>query len=122
MTGRVLIVEDDSDLRELLAFNFESKGFDVETATDGVEALDLLSKSSDLPDAIILELLLPEIDGLELLRRCGGDDRLAEIPTIVLTAVGDEDTVAEAYELGADDYLTKPFSPNELITRVKHVD
>lgn len=122
MTGRVLVVEDDPDLRELLAFNFESKGFAVETAGDGAEALTLLEETSDLPDAIVLEILLPDVDGLELLRRCGESERLAEIPTIVLSAVGDEDTVAEAYELGADDYLTKPFSPNELITRVEHLD
>lgn len=122
MTERVLIVEDDPDLRDLIAFNFESKGFEIDTADDGEEALALLEAANDLPDAIVLEILLPEIDGIELLRRCSSDDRLAAIPTIVLSAVGDEETVAEAYELGADDYLTKPFSPNELITRVTHLE
>lgn len=122
MTERVLIVEDDADLRELLAFNFKNKGFEIDTASDGAEALSLLEETSSLPDTIVLEILLPEVDGLELLRRCSERDRLSEIPTIVLSAVGDEDTVAEAYELGADDYLTKPFSPNELITRVRHLD
>lgn len=122
MTKRVLIVEADSDLRELLGFNFENKGFTVETASDGAEALSYLEETNDLPETIVLEILLPEVDGLELLRQCGENDRLAGIPTIVLSAVGDEETVAEAYDLGADDYLTKPFSPNELITRVEHLD
>jgi DNA-binding response OmpR family regulator len=122
MTERVLIVEDDPDLRDLLAFNFKSKGFEIDTADDGEEALALLEDANDLPDAIVLEILLPEIDGIELLRRCNSDDRLATIPTVVLSAVGDEETVAKAYELGTNDYLTKPFSPNELITRVTHLE
>ncbi|SDY71400.1 response regulator [Halopenitus persicus] len=117
----VLIIEDDNDLQQLLQFNFESKGFDVVTRDDGAEALAYLKDTDTLPDVIILDLLMPDVDGLEFLRQRADSERLGAIPTVILSGVDDEDTLAEAYELGVDDYVTKPFSPNALITRVTHL-
>lgn len=117
----VLIVEDDDDLQQLLQFNFESKGFDVVARNDGAEALDYLEQTDTFPDVIILALLMPDVDGLDFLRQRSDSERLASIPTVMLSEVDDEDTLAEAYELGVDDYVTKPFSPNALITRVTHL-
>jgi DNA-binding response OmpR family regulator len=117
----VLIVEDDDDLQQLLQFNFESNGFDVVARGDGAEALEYLEETDTLPDVIILALLMPDVDGLDFLRQRSDSDRLASIPTVMLSEVDDEETLAEAYELGVDDYVTKPFSPNALITRVTHL-
>lgn len=117
----VLLVEDDPDLQQLLEFTFENKGFDVAVADDGADALDYLEGADSLPDVIVLDILMPVIDGMEFLRRRAQDDTLASIPTVILTGLDDEDTLAEAYELGADDYVTKPFSPNALITRINHL-
>jgi CheY-like chemotaxis protein len=118
----VLIVEDDDDLQQLLQFNFESNGFDVVARDDGAEALAYLDETEILPDVIILDLLMPDVDGLDFLRKRADSERLASIPTVILSGVDDEDTLAEAYELGVDDYVTKPFSPNALITRVTHLE
>ncbi|WP_157744246.1 response regulator [Halopenitus persicus] len=118
----VLIVEDDDDLQQLLQFTFESNGFDVVVRNDGAEALEYLETADSLPDVIILDLLMPDVGGLDFLRRRSDFDRLAPIPTVMLSGVDDEERLAEAYELGVDDYVTKPFSPSELITRVTHMD
>lgn len=117
----ILIADEDTDLLQLLAFNFESEGFDTVTCEDGAEALAHLEETDALPDAIIFELLMPDVDGMELLHRRRDSERLSAIPAIVLTGVDDEESLEKAYELGADDYVTKPFSPNALITRVQHL-
>lgn len=119
-SATVLIVEDDEDLRTLLEHTFSRNGYEVITATDGAEALEHLEGADTQPDLIILDLLMPEIDGLAFLRE--RRSRNGKIPTIVLTGVDDEETLAEAYELGANDYVTKPFSPKELVTRAKHLN
>lgn len=117
----VLIVDDDQYLLELLEFNFDSEGYDVVCHGDGQEGLDYLRETNDVPDAIVLDLLMPDVDGMEFLRQRAEIDRLPQIPTIILTGIDDEETLAEAFELGVDDFVTKPFSPKALITRVNHL-
>jgi two-component system alkaline phosphatase synthesis response regulator PhoP len=113
------VVEDDEDLIELLSFNLRSSGFAVGTATDGIEAL---KKARSLAyDLILLDLMLPELDGFaicEILRR---DPATADTPIIILTAVSTEFARLTGLEAGANDYLTKPFSPRQLISRVKEL-
>lgn len=117
---KVLVVDDDPELRDLLKFDFRTHGFDTVTVSDGAEALEYLQGASNLPDAIILDLLMPGVDGMTFLRKRFGT-RFDSIPVIVLTVVDELDTFREAFELGIDDYVTKPFSPPHLITRVEHI-
>lgn len=116
----VLIVEDDDDLRVLLEHTFSRVGYEVVAVADGAVALEYLEEADSPPDIIILDLLMPDVDGLAFLRQRA--DTNGQIPTIVLTGVDDEETLAEAFELGADDYITKPFSPKELVTRANHLN
>jgi DNA-binding response OmpR family regulator len=112
----VLVVEDDATVSEVVTRYLEREGFDVETATDGGDAL---RRADDRwPDLVVLDLMLPGLDGLEVCRRLR--DR-APVPVIMLTARGDEDDRIVGLELGADDYVSKPFSPRELVSRVKAV-
>ena len=116
MRNRVLVVEDDQDLAELLDFNLKSAGFSTSTASNGVEALRLAR--SVLPDLILLDLMLPELDGFavcEILRR---DPVTARVPIIMLTALSSELGRFTGLECGANDYITKPFSPRQLLSRV----
>ena len=116
---RILVVDDEEDLRELVAVNLEREGFSVDGAESGEQALD---KASDLPvDLIVLDLMLPGIDGLEVARRLKNDSKTRRIPIIMLTAKGEEADIVAGLELGADDYITKPFSPNILLARVRTV-
>ena len=117
MKPKVLIVEDEPDAVDLLLFNLKNAGFDVSTAMDGAEAL----KKARLvtPNLIILDIMLPEVDGLEVCKILRRDPVTAGIPIIMLTAKAAEIDRIVGLELGADDYLTKPFSPRELLLRVK---
>jgi len=112
----ILIVEDDTTVSEVVARYLEREGFEVETVADGYGAVD--RATSRLPDAIVLDLMLPGLDGLEVFRRVRS---FAPIPVIMLTARGNEDDRVLGLELGADDYVSKPFSPRELTARVKSV-
>ena len=117
MRKTILVVEDDIDLAELLRFNLDHAGFAVEAATDGSDALK--KSRSLLPDLILLDLMLPELDGFavcEILRR---DARTAKIPIIILTAMPGELARVAGIGSGADDYVTKPFSPKYLLTRIE---
>ena len=115
---RILIVEDEKNIRELIEFNLKNAGFSVVKAVDGKEALDKLSSEIDL---VVLDLMLPEIDGMEVCRKIRGNDELRKIPIIMLTAKGEEVERILGLEMGADDYMTKPFSPRELIARIKAI-
>ncbi len=115
----ILVVDDEINIRELVRFNLESRGFKVIEAADGEEALNL-AKTKD-PALIILDLMLPKIDGLEVCRILKGDPSTKKLPIIMLTALGDEIDKIVGLELGADDYITKPFSPRELVARVRAV-
>ena len=116
---RVLIVDDEKDIVDLLAYNLGRNGYDTLVAGDGNVALDLAGKN--LPDLIILDLMLPGIDGTEVARRLKADARTANIPIVMLTAKGEEPDVVVGLTLGADDYVTKPFSMKVLLARVGSV-
>jgi DNA-binding response OmpR family regulator len=115
-TTRVLIVDDDPALSEVVARYLEREGFEVGLANDGATGLAMALDT--LPDLVVLDLMLPVIDGLEVCRRLR---RAAPIPVVMLTARGEENDRIAGLELGADDYVTKPFSPRELTARVKAV-
>ena len=119
MASRVLVVEDEPDIRDLLAFHLERDGYQVTRATTGPEALRQLRAAP--PDLVILNLMLPELDGLEVCRRLRADPATATLPVIMLTAKGDEVDRVVGLELGADDYVVKPFSPKEMLARVRAV-
>ncbi|MFQ6083911.1 MAG: response regulator [Candidatus Aminicenantia bacterium] len=116
---KVLVVDDEKDIIELVRYNLEKEGFKVISATDGEKALEIISKEE--PELIILDLMLPGIDGLEVCRVLKRNDQTSSIPIIMLTAKGEETDIVVGLELGADDYITKPFSPRVLLARVKAV-
>ena len=116
---KILVVDDEPDAIELIKFNLKSAGYEVVTAADGEEALK--KARSLLPDLIILDLMLPEVDGLEVCKILRRDARVSAIPIIMLTAKAAEIDRVLGLELGADDYVTKPFSPRELVLRVKRL-
>jgi two-component system phosphate regulon response regulator PhoB len=119
MTPRILVVDDEPDLVELVRFNLDRAGFRVETAETGEQALARLRRSA--PDLLVLDLMLPDLSGEEVCRRVRADPVLTGLPIIMLTAKGDEVDRVVGFELGADDYVPKPFSPRELVLRVKAV-
>jgi two-component system alkaline phosphatase synthesis response regulator PhoP len=116
---RILVVEDEEDILELVRFNLSREGYSVMGAASGEEAWRLAS--SELPDLIVLDLMLPGIDGLEVTKIIRNDSRTRDIPIIMLTAKGEEADIVTGLELGADDYITKPFSPRILVARVRAV-
>ncbi len=113
---RLLIVEDDPALRELLGWNFEREGFDVASTPDGEEALILAQETP--PDVVILDWMIEGVSGIEVCRRLRRLQETANVPIIMLTARGEEADRIRGLETGADDYVTKPFSPRELVARV----
>ena len=119
MPSRVLIVEDEPDIRALLAFHLEREGYQVARAASGADALRQVRAAR--PDLVLLDLMLPEMDGLEVCRRLRQDPATAALPIVMLTAKGEEVDRVLGLELGGDDYVTKPFSPRELVSRVKAV-
>ncbi|MDB4774317.1 response regulator transcription factor [Akkermansiaceae bacterium] len=115
----ILIIEDEIDIANLVAFNFERNGYSVDIAHDGREGLEKILKNQ--PDLVILDLMLPEIDGYKILKKMQRDTRSHSIPVIMLTAKSQIDDRLKGLELGADDYITKPFSPKELILRAQAI-
>ncbi|MDI6812954.1 MAG: response regulator transcription factor [Desulfitobacteriaceae bacterium] len=113
----ILVVDDEEPIQELLRFNLEKEGYHVRLASDGLEALAFIEK--ELPDLVLLDLMLPGIDGLEVCRRLRMQAKFQDLPVIMLTAKGEEIDKVLGLELGADDYITKPFSPRELLARIK---
>ena len=105
----ILVVEDEEDIRELLKYNLEKEGYQVFVAATGEEALQTVRARR--PDLILLDLMLPGIDGLEVCRRIRGGAQTQHLPIIMLTAKGEEADIVTGLELGADDYIVKPFSP-----------
>jgi len=119
MGQRILVVDDEPDLLELVRVNLGQAGFTVDTAETGNQALERVRRGA--PDLIILDLMLPDLSGTEVCRRVRSDAGLEDIPIIMLTARSDEVDRVVGLELGADDYVTKPFSPRELTLRVRAV-
>ncbi len=116
MKKTILVVDDEKNIRDLLKFNFENEGYDVVVAKDGKEALEKVKESIDL---VVLDLMLPEIDGLNVCKKIRNDEKLGDLPIIMLTAKSEDIDRIIGLELGADDYVTKPFNTRELIARVK---
>lgn len=114
---RILIIEDDRDIVELVRYNLTNEGFQVASAQDGSIALATLKKN--LPDLLLLDLMLPKLSGLDICREVRRDENMNRLPILMLTARGDEADRVVGLEMGADDYVTKPFSPRELVARVK---
>jgi len=119
MNLRVLIVEDEKALAEILEYNFKKEGYVVDTASDGEIALDKIIFKA--PDLIILDWMLPKLSGIEICRKVRSNKKIKNIPIIMLTARGEEEDRLKGLEMGADDYVTKPFSINELLARAKAV-
>jgi DNA-binding response OmpR family regulator len=120
MAEELLIVEDDLDLQSLLEHTFENEGFDVVTFDNGADGWEYL-ESGNVPTCIVLDLMMPGVDGMDVLRRYEAAEDLPEIPIVVLTAWESDETVEKAFDRGADDYVTKPFSPNELVVRIRRL-
>ena len=119
MQQKVLVVEDEAAIREMLAFNLGRAGYEVLSAATGVEARS--SMADKYPDVVLMDWMLPDMSGLELTRQLKRDPETREIPVIMLTARVQEDDRVAGLEGGADDYITKPFSPRELLARIKVV-
>lgn len=119
MAEKVLIIDDEEHIVELIKYNLESSGYKTYEAYNGIDGLKIARK--ELPDLILLDLMLPGIDGLEVCKRLRADDKLKQVPIIMLTAKSEEIDKILGLELGADDYITKPFSIRELNARIKAV-
>ena len=119
MAKKILVVDDEEDILELIRYNLENSGYSVTTAVSGEDAVRLAGKTSF--DLILLDLMLPGIDGLEAAKKLKKKTRTEATPIIMLTAKGEESDILTGLELGADDYVTKPFSPKVLLARIKSV-
>jgi two-component system, OmpR family, alkaline phosphatase synthesis response regulator PhoP len=117
--SRIVIIEDEKDIVELVQYNFRKEGFEVAGFHRGKEGLEHLRRSG--ADLVLLDIMLPDVDGLEICRLMRAEERLKSLPVIFLTARGEEIDRILGLEMGADDYVVKPFSPRELVARVKAV-
>ena len=116
---KIIVVEDEPDLVDVVTYNLQREGYFVLAAQRGDEGLNLIR--SERPDLVLLDLMLPGMDGLSICRQMKSDGSLSEIPIIIASAKGEESDVVIGLEMGADDYLAKPFSPRELLARIKAV-
>ena len=121
MTGTptILVADDEEDLRELVSYRLSRSGYEVVEAVDGQEAFELATERT--PDLMVLDVMMPRLDGYELTRRVREQDSLRSVPVILLTARSQETDVGRGFDVGADDYLKKPFNPDELVARVRAV-
>lgn len=113
----IMVVEDDQDIRELVSYNLGKEGYTVVSAESGEQALKLIESAN--PDLIVLDIMLPGMDGIEVLRSLKQGSRYAQIPVIMATAKSEDSDIITGLELGADDYIAKPFSPKVLIARIR---
>jgi len=116
---QIVVIEDEPDILEVLCYNLEREGYKVFESLDGSEGLALIKQK--MPDLVLLDLMLPSMDGLEICRQLKANQRTQHIPIIMVTAKGEESDVVLGLGIGADDYIPKPFSPRELIARVKAI-
>ena len=117
--GKILVVDDEVYILHILDFSLGAEGFDVITAADGEQALS--RARSERPDLIVMDIMMPRLDGYETCQRLKSDPATKHIPVLLLTARGREEDRKRGMEAGADDYMTKPFSPNKLISRVSEM-
>lgn len=115
----ILVADDEEDVRELVIYRLSRSGYRVLGAGDGLEALELAAERR--PDLMVLDVMMPKLDGYDLTRRVRAEDALRSIPVILLTARSQQSDVDRGFEAGADDYLEKPFDPDELVARVRTV-
>jgi len=118
LSKKILVIDDEKNIRELIKFNLEAEDYKVVTAATGKEGLELIDNSFDL---IVLDLMLPEVDGLTVCKKIRNNENYSFIPIIMLTAKSEEVDKILGLEIGADDYITKPFSPRELLARIKAI-
>ncbi|MCR9214027.1 MAG: phosphate regulon transcriptional regulator PhoB [Proteobacteria bacterium] len=116
---KILVVEDEPAMVELLRYNLESEGFDVASAPDGEEAIMAIEEQS--PDMVLLDWMIPKVSGIEICRRLRRDQKFRNLPVIMITARGEESDRVRGLDVGADDYVAKPFSPAELMARIRAV-
>lgn len=116
---KIVVIEDEPDILELLEFNLRHEGFQVVSVTSGMEGLQAVRREQ--PDLVLLDLLLPGVDGLDICRRLRSMPETRNVPVIMVTAKGEESDVVLGLGVGADDYVSKPFSPKELVARIKAV-
>ena len=119
MTRKIVLAEDEPQIARLIEFKLKKEGYDVTWRENGEEALKAIK--ADKPDLILLDIMMPVMDGYEVLRRLKEDENLTDIPVIMLTARAQEKDVVKGIDLGAEDYITKPFHPAELLARVKRI-
>jgi two-component system phosphate regulon response regulator PhoB len=119
MSEKIIVVDDETDVADLIAFHLKKANYNVLTAADGAEALELIRR--EMPALIVLDLMLPGVSGLEVCRALKSDPKTTRIPVIMLTAKAEEVDRIVGFELGADDYVVKPFSPREFVLRVNAV-
>ncbi len=117
MAKRILVVDDEPDILQVTSFRLKKAGYEVLTAIDGREAMDLIKKEP--LDLILLDLVLPQVTGYEVCKWVKADDKLKEIPVILFTASAVHDVTEKASQTGAQDYIVKPFEPEELLAKVK---
>jgi two-component system, OmpR family, alkaline phosphatase synthesis response regulator PhoP len=115
----ILIVEDEPEIADLIRFHVEREGFTAKAVHSGKIAMDVIAR--DRPTLIVLDLMLPDLDGLEVCRRLKWNEQMRQIPVLIVSAKGEESDVVAGIELGADDYVTKPFSPKVLMARLKNI-
>ena len=115
----IVVVEDEVDIREVLIYNLEREGYQVFGAADGIRGLQLIQEKT--PDLVLLDLMLPNLDGLQICKQLKADSETRSIPIVMVSARSEESDIVLGLELGADDYITKPFSPRELLARVRAV-
>ena len=116
---KILVVEDDRDISELITYNLEREGYEIACLYDGGQAIDFVHQRK--PELIILDLMLPEVDGIEICRTLKSDSATKHIPIVMLTAKSEEADVVIGLQMGADDYIPKPFSPKVLVARIKAI-
>lgn len=119
MAKKIVVVEDEEDILDIITYNLSREGYQVSGASDGLHGVKLIQR--ERPDLVLLDLMLPSVDGLEICRRIKSDASVKDIPIIMVSAKGEESDVVLGLGIGADDYVSKPFSPKELIARVQAV-
>lgn len=122
MTAEIVIAEDDETTREAVEFNLTDNGWDVVEFTDGDECWEHLeSRTNDPPDLVVLDVMMPELDGISVLEHIRDHDALVDLPVVMLTSRNREEDIVQALDAGADDFVAKPFSEVELVSRVEKV-